>query len=78
MRFVFINNSGDHYNEVKTQVKDMNTRVIEKAISQIQTGVSQYITYVNDIDTLSVPLDQPINTRTTGNKIEYNNQIGFN
>ena len=78
MRMVFINNAGDHYDRVKEQVKELNTRVIETAMSQIQTGVSQYITYAREIDTVSVPLDQPINTSTTGNKIEFNNKIGIN
>jgi ActR/RegA family two-component response regulator len=78
MRMVFINNAGDHYNRVKEQVKELNTRVIATAISQIQTGVSQYIAYTRDIDTISVPLDQPINTSTTGNKIDFNNKIGIN
>ena len=78
MRMVFINNSGDHYNQVKEQVKAMNTRVINTAMSQIQTGVSQYIAYTRDIDTISTPLDQPINTSTTGKKIDFNDKIGIN
>ena len=78
MRMVFINNAGDHYDRVKEQVKELNTRVINTAVSQIQTGVSQYIAYARDIDTISVPLDQPINTSTTGNKIHFNNKIGIN
>jgi len=78
MRVVFINNSGDHHTNVNEQVKAMNTRVIETAISQIQTGVSQYIAYAQDIDTISTPMDRPINTSTTGNKIEYNDKIGLN
>ena len=69
MRVVFINNSGDHQRDVNKQVKAMNTRVIETALSQIQTGVSQYIAYVNDIDTTSIPLDQPMNTSTSGKKL---------
>ena len=78
MRMVFINNSGDHYNQVREQVKAINTRVISTAMSQIQTGVSQYIAYTRDIDTISTPLDQPINTSTTGKKIDFNNKIGIN
>ena len=78
MRVVFINNSGDHHTNVNEQVRAMNTRVIETAISQIQTGVSQYIAYAKDIDTISTPMDRPINTSTTGNKIEYNDKIGLN
>jgi hypothetical protein len=78
MRVVFINNSGDHHTRVNEQVKMMNSRVIETALSQIQTGVSQYMAYVQDIDTISMPLDQPINTSTVGKKIGYNNKIGIN
>lgn len=78
MRVVFINNSGDHYSRVNEQVRTMNGRVIETSLSQIQTGVSQYMAYVKDIDTISTPLDQPINTSTVGKKIGYNNKIGIN
>lgn len=77
MRVVFINNSGDHHSRINEQVKAMNGRVISTAISQIQTGVSQYIAYAEDIDTISVPNDRPVNTSTMGNKIGYNTQIGF-
>ena len=78
MRMVFINNAGDHYARVNEQVKELNTRVIAKAISQIQTGVSQYLAYIRDIDTISVPLDQPINTSTVGKKMDFNDKIGIN
>jgi hypothetical protein len=78
MRVVFINNSGDHYKAVNQQVRMMNERVIETAIGQIQTGVSQYLSYVQDIDTISVPLSQPINTSTVGMKMDKNEKIGIN
>jgi hypothetical protein len=78
MRVVFINNAGDHHARVNEQVKFMNTRVIEAALGQIQTGVSQYMAYVQDIDTISVPLDQPMNTSTVGKKLPKNMKIGIN
>ncbi len=78
MRVVFINNAGDHYAHVNEQVKSMNTRVIEAALGQIQTGVSQYMAYVQDIDTIAVPLDQPMNTSTVGKKLPKNTKIGIN
>jgi len=78
MRVVFINNSGDHYKAVNQQVRMMNERVIETALGQIQTGVSQYMSYVKEIDTTTIPLDRPVNTSTVGKKIDYNDKIGFN
>jgi len=56
----------------------MNGRVIETALSQIQTGVSQYIAYAEDIDTISQPIDRPVNTSTVGKKMDFNDKIGFN
>lgn len=78
MRVVFINNSGDHHSQINQQVKFMNNRVIEIALGQIQTGVSQYISYARDINTTRTLIDQPINTSTTGNKIPFNKKIGIN
>jgi hypothetical protein len=34
--------------------------------------------YVQDIDTISTPLDLPTNTSTVGKKIGYNDKIGIN
>jgi len=78
MRVVFINNAGDHYTKINEQVKYMNTKVIERSLSQIQTGVSQYIAYANDIDSTRTLIDQPINTSTVGKKIDFNDKIGIN
>lgn len=78
MRVVFINNSGDHRTRINEQVRFMNSRVIDTAIGQIQTGVSQYMSYIQDIDTIAIPLAQPINTSTVGKKMGKNDKIGIN
>ena len=78
MRMVFINNSGDHFTRVNEQVREMNGVVINTALSQIQTGVSQYIAYAEDIDTIRTFMDRPENTSTVGRKIDFNDKIGFN
>lgn len=77
MRVVFINNSGDPNANVQEQVKYMNGIVIKTASGQIQTGVSQYMGYVHDIDTLAVPIDRPVNTTTYGKKFGKNEKIGL-
>ena len=77
MRVVFINHAQDHHKEIHNQVKKMNTMVIETAISQIRSGVSQYMGYIKDIDTLAVPPEPPSNTSTYGMKIDKNNKIGI-
>jgi hypothetical protein len=73
MRATFISNSGDHFSNVEAQVRDMNVRVIDTCLSQIQTGVSQYMSYAKDIDTIAQPMDRPVNTSTAGKKLPRNN-----
>lgn len=73
MRATFISNSGDHFNNVEAQVRDMNVRVIDTCLSQIQTGVSQYMSYAKEIDTIAQPMDRPVNTSTAGKKLPRNN-----
>jgi hypothetical protein len=77
MRVVFINNSGDHNVRVNEQVKMMNDMVIKTAVSQIQSGVSQYMGYVHDMDRGLEPIDRPQSTTTYGNKIGKSDKIGI-
>ena len=76
MRVVYINNAGNNYENINEQVKSMNGMVIKTALSQIQSGVSQYMNYIRDIDTLVVPQNPPQNTSTFGLKMDKNDKIG--
>jgi len=77
MRVVFINNAGNQQANVQEQVRTMNEIVITTAIGQIQTGVSQYIGYIHDIDSTTKPMDRPINTTNYGKKFGKNEKIGL-
>lgn len=76
MRVVFINNAGSHTTAVNEQVKFMNSLVIKTALDQIRSGVAQYLGYMRDIDTISLPPVPPANTSTYGNKLPINDKIG--
>ena len=66
MRMVFINNSFNQSMSVPEQVKLMNESVVNTAVNQIGTGVSQYIGYLRDISTPLVPEPRPIQTSYYG------------
>jgi hypothetical protein len=77
MRSVFINNAGNHDTGVNEQVKFMNSVVLRTALAQVKSGVSQYMGYIRDIDTLAVPPNAPANTSTFGLKMDVNDKIGI-
>ena len=77
MRSAFINNAGDPYSSVNEQVRNINAVVIDIAVSQIYTGISQYVDYAKYIAADLQPMENPINTSTYGNKLPLNNKIGI-
>jgi len=68
MRMVFINNSYDPYGNLPSQVQLMNSVVVKTAVSQISTGVSQYIGYIRDISTPLTPEPRPVSTSYYGER----------
>jgi|MDSZ01.1.fsa_nt_gb hypothetical protein len=78
MRSVFVLNEGDHFTNIHEQVRAMNTIVINNAVTQIKSGVAQYLHYIKDIETAAEPIARPVNTSTHGKKMDYNDKIGIN
>ncbi len=77
MRVVFINNAGDHHTKLNEQVRFMNGLVVKTALSQVRSGVSQFMGYMRDIDTAAIPPSLPANTSTFGLKMEKSDKIGI-
>lgn len=78
MRRVWANLSRDPYTDVRSQVSQMNARVIKEATDTISTGMLQQIVYLRDISRNPVPLETPVSTSTYGNKIPSNFKFGIN
>ena len=77
MRVVFINNAGNHHTKINEQVKFMNDLFVKTSLSQVQSGVSQFMGYMRDIDTAALPPSLPANTSTFGLKMEKSDKIGI-
>jgi hypothetical protein len=78
MRKVYVNMASNYYDNVKSQVENMNSKVVDEAVGLVMTGVLQQIVYLQDISTNPIPLEIPRNTSTYGNKLPINNKYGFN
>ena len=68
MRAMFITYEYNPYDNVQKQVGVLNRVVVDKALEQIRTSVSQFMTYVRDMDKPMTPLPAPENTTIYGTK----------
>ena len=77
MRYVYINNAINPYENISTQMTRMNQQVVDKMLPQVREGVSSYILYIRDASTGYVPNALPRNTSVAGDRLPINNRIGF-
>jgi hypothetical protein len=77
MKRVYVNMLANPYTNVRQQVENMNSKVVDEATGTISTGMLQQLLYLRDISSNPVPLAPPISTSTYGNKIPNNFKIGF-
>ena len=66
MRVIYTANFANPYGDLCSQVKFMNTIVINKAVEQISTGLSQYMGYMKLISSPITPPPIPENTNIYG------------
>ena len=77
MRVMYTANFADPYGELCVQVKFINQKVIDHAVAQIATGVSQFYGFIKDINSPINPLPIPTTTSIYGTKIDINEKIGL-
>lgn len=77
MKSVYVNLMADPYTDVRQQVSNMNSKVIDEATGTISTGMLQQLLYLRDISSNPVPMAPPSSTSTYGNKLGTRPPIGF-
>lgn len=68
MRSIYLQYAKHLDYNIDGQIKELNTIVVREAVPNIITNLKQYIGYVNDASRLPVPIDQPVNTSSKGEK----------
>lgn len=66
MRSIYFQYGKNTSNNVRSQVLDLNTRVIDWCVPEILSNIKQSDKYIMDISTLPVPLDRPNLTTQKG------------
>lgn len=77
MRSVYVMNESDHHNNIDEQIRKMNMITVETCMKQINTSLSQFYAYKNQLGKPVLPPAIPQNTSLYGDKIGYNTQIGL-
>lgn len=75
MRAMYLQHSRNLPCKIKEQVKDLNRYVLDFCIQNIMTNIKQYIGYVRDVNAPRAVMENPIDTTTRANQLEYN--LGF-
>jgi hypothetical protein len=68
MRSIYYQHSKNMPNNIKEQVRDLNTKVIDWCVPQIITNLKQDEKYRQDISTLPEPLERSVLTSQKGTK----------
>ena len=73
MRGIYYQYARNLESNIKEQVADLNTKVIDWSVPHILSAVDHYYYYINDISHLPVPMQQPQNISRAGTKsLPYN------
>lgn len=70
MRSVFLQYSANQPNNITEQVTELNKIVLEYCIQQVYSEAQGYMTYVNDVSTLVVPIERPVMTSNNDRQLE--------
>ena len=68
MRSIYLQYSLNRNQEVKEQIKILNTKVLDWCLPKIYSEILQYIKYKKDISTLPKPMERAQNISNKGNK----------
>ena len=70
MRSIFLQYSANQPNNITQQVEELNKLVLEYCIQQVYSEAQGYMTYVNDVSTLVVPIERPVMTSNNDRQLE--------
>ena len=68
MRAIYLQYSRNLPTQIAQQIADLNARVVAWCVPKIVAEVNMYATYIHDITTLPVPIEQPVNQSSAGTR----------
>jgi hypothetical protein len=71
MRSIFLQYASNQNANVKQQIIELNTLVLNYCISQVYGEAQGYIKYLNDVSTLAVPIAHPVMSNNSDRVLEF-------
>tara|TARA_B100000405_G_scaffold247306_1_gene180732 strand:- start:1038 stop:1427 length:390 start_codon:yes stop_codon:yes gene_type:complete len=68
MRSIYLQYAKNLPDNILSQIRDLNGRVLDYVVPKITIELNQYKTYIRDASGLPVPMDRGQNTSVTGTK----------
>ena len=68
MRGIFYQYAKNQPTDIKGQIIELNSRVVAWSVPHILSAVDHYMYYLKDIDTLPVPMEQPVHLSRAGTR----------
>ena len=75
MRSIYLQYSKNQADDVVSQVRELNTKVLDYVVPRVLSELNQYVNYKHDITYLPVPLERSKNMSTTGTKFLHMQQF---
>jgi hypothetical protein len=75
MRSIYLQYAKHMPYNIISQVKALNTRVLDYAVDKVSSEVKQYADYKQHASTLPMPLEHAVNVSLAGTKILHNRQL---
>jgi len=70
MRSVYLSHGKNLTYDIKSQIRELNTKVIEWCANEIITNIQQYVNYKKSVSTLKMPMENPLLTSQRGLKTQ--------
>ena len=68
MRSIYLQHSQNKPNNIKEQIKYLNSLVLNWCLPKIYSEVEQYIAYIKNVSSLSDPIERPKDMSISGSK----------
>ena len=72
MRSIFLQNSANLPNNIKEQINELNSIVLDYCIPKVYGEAKGYLTYLHDVSNLAIPMERPESSPYKTNTLQTN------